>query len=74
MTVTKESQHCLVSAGQGHTELSSKVYQLLADINTSIYNGTCGKIGGSKPQLIHKQVGRIITTVILDVRKLKQKS
>ena len=53
------------------SELSSKVYQLLADINTSIY-GTCRKIGGSKPQLKHKQVGR--TTVILDVRELKQKS
>ena len=49
------------------------MYQLLADINTSIY-GTCGKIGASKPQLRHKQVGRIITTVILDVRKLKQES
>ena len=49
------------------------MYQLLADINTSIY-GTCGKTGGSKPQLRHKQVGRIITSVILDVRKLKQKS
>ena len=44
------------------------MYQLLADINTSIY-GTCGKIGGFKPQL-----RRIITPVILDVRKLKQKS
>ena len=41
---------------------------LLADINRS------DKIGGSKPQLRHKQVGRIITPVVLDVRKLKQKS
>ena len=49
------------------------MYQLLADINTGIY-GTCRKIGGCKPQLRHKQVGRIIKTVILDVRKLKQKS
>ena len=40
---------------------------LLTDINRSIYR-TCGKIGG------HKQVGRIITPVILDVRELKQKS
>ena len=49
------------------------MYQLSADINTSIY-GTCGKTGGSKPQLRHKQVGHIITPVILDVRKFKQKS
>ena len=49
------------------------MYQLLADINTSIY-GTSGKIGGSKPQVRHEQVGRITTPVILDVRKLKQKS
>ena len=33
-----------------------------------------GKIRGFKPQLRHKQVGRIITPVILDVRELKQKS
>ena len=46
---------------------------LLADINRSIY-GTCFKIGGSKPQLRHKQVGRIITPMILDVRRFKQKS
>ena len=44
----------------------------MADINRSIY-GTCGKIGDFKPQLRHKQVGRIITLVILDVRELKQK-
>ena len=44
-----------------------------ADIDRSIY-GTRGKIGGSKPRLRHKQVGSIITTVILDVRKLKQES
>ena len=43
------------------------------NINTGIYR-TCGKIGGSKPRLRHKQVGSIITTVILDVRKLKQES
>ena len=46
---------------------------LLVDINRSIY-GTCGKIGGFRPQLRHKQVGRIIRPVILDVRELKQKS
>ena len=50
-----------------------KCTNCLADVNTSIY-GTYGKIGGSKPQLRHKQVGRIITTVILDARKLKQES
>ena len=46
---------------------------LLADINRRFY-GTCDKIGGSKPQLRYKQVGRIITPVALDLRKLKQKS
>ena len=30
--------------------------------------------GGFKPQLRQKQVGRIITPVILDVRVLKQKT
>ena len=49
------------------------MYQRLANINTSIY-GTCGKIGGSKPQLRTKQVRHITTPVILDVRKFKQKS
>ena len=49
--------------------MPSKVYQLLADIICE----TCRIIGGSKPQLRHKQVGRIITTVILDLRNLKQK-
>ena len=46
---------------------------MLADINRSIY-AACDKIGGSKPQLRHKQVGRIITAVVLDVKKLKQDS
>ena len=41
---------------------------MLADIKRSIY-AACDKIGGSKPQ-----VGRVITAVVLDVKKLKQDS
>ena len=74
LTLSKESQHCLVNAGtRAYWIVIEGVPLLLADINRSIY-GTCGKIGGFKPQLRHKQVGRITTPVILDVRELKQKS
>ena len=74
LTWSKESQHCLVNAGtRTYLIVIEGVPLLLADINRSIY-GTCDKIGGSKPQLRHKQVGRTITPVVLDVRKLKQKS
>ena len=44
------------------------MHQLLAD---TIYT-ICGKIGGSKQQLSHKQVGIIVKVSILAVKKLKQ--
>ena len=44
------------------------VHQLLADIIYVI----CGKIGGSKQQQSHKQVGSIVTVAIFAVNKLKQ--